>query len=178
MPSRSVPRRDRDCRSDDVERALSRMTPPCSSRPVARRTHVADALASPNRSGDIRRPDYESACGTAHRHLTEPTRAHRHKRIVRGASARTWRARSARSARLNWRSEGAAVPPNGGSRARPEEIAGGADHGLHTRGPRWPGRLIRYHRHPLRTSPQLPTAGPARPYRGCRTSARRLGPTV
>ncbi|MFC6021372.1 cold-shock protein [Plantactinospora solaniradicis] len=38
MSSRSVPRRDRDCRSDDVERALSRVTPLRSSRPVARRT--------------------------------------------------------------------------------------------------------------------------------------------
>ena len=34
--------------------ALSRMTALCSSRPVARRTHVADASARPNRQGSVR----------------------------------------------------------------------------------------------------------------------------
>jgi hypothetical protein len=51
------PRRDRDCRPDDAGRALSRMTRLCSSRPVARRTHLAYASARPNRrSAGIRPP--------------------------------------------------------------------------------------------------------------------------
>jgi hypothetical protein len=59
------------------------MTLLCSSRPVARRTR-GRCLGAPNRSGDIRRSDYESACVTAHRHLTEPTRAHRQMRPSAG----------------------------------------------------------------------------------------------
>ncbi len=53
MSSRSVTSTDRDCRSDDVERALSRMTRLCSSRPVARRTALGLCVGAPELAGGI-----------------------------------------------------------------------------------------------------------------------------
>ena len=48
------PRRDRDCRPDDVGRALSRMTRLCSNRPAARRTTLGLCLDAPEAAGGIR----------------------------------------------------------------------------------------------------------------------------